>query len=178
MSMELHRAQPNYVMVAFFFLGGLVCAWLALDGWEIRLLFIPLGSTALLVLGLLMAVGAAAAVAFSFRPGPLVIGESGLQVRAAGIARVLPWTAVDALVLEPYDDAAKRDTMRLVLVPAAGVDLGVEVEYANKVDGREGVILFAFTDVREPVADVARVLATYAGPRFVSGVSGQTGPSN
>jgi hypothetical protein len=49
-------------------------------------------------------------------------------------------------------------------------------EYANKVDGRAGVILFAVTDVQEPVADVARALATYAGSRFVSGVSDQIGP--
>ena len=172
--MELHRRHPSYGWVALFIITGLVSIWASQNGWELQLLFIPLGSTPLLIFGLIAVSSAVGAVAVSFRPGPLVIKQAGLRVRTAGINMVIPWAAVDALVLEPYVDG-NVSTARLVLIPAPGVDLGVRAEYSNRIDGRPGVILFAFNDVREPVDEVSRVLAALVGPRFVYGVPGHTG---
>ncbi|GIF98489.1 hypothetical protein [Catellatospora citrea] len=172
--MVLHRARPPYLGVAFFLLGGFVLIWSSLNGWELRFLFIPLGSGALFGFGLLSAVCALGVLAAAFRPAPVVLDESGLALRTAGIKRTLPWSAVDAVLLEPYTEQVggrTETTARLILVPAAGVDLGVSTDYRNMIDGRPSVILVSLKSVRVSTAEVTTALTRYAGGRFVDGVT-------
>jgi hypothetical protein len=169
--MELRRRRPNLFWLAFFLLGGLVIIWASQNGWEMRLLFVPLGSTALLIVGLISVLGALAVLASSFRPTPIVVSESGLRLRVAGIDRSVPWTSIDALILEPYQ--ATPDTLpapRLLLVPSADANLGKVAEYQNKVDGRLSIILLELDSLRAPQGQVIQALATYAGQRFINGV--------
>ncbi|GAA1397234.1 hypothetical protein [Catellatospora coxensis] len=180
--MVLHRARPPYLGLAFFFLAGLFVIWSSMNGWELRFLFIPLGSGALFGIGLLSVLIPLGVLASAFRPAPVVLDASGLTLRTAGIKRTLPWPAVDALILEPYagEHASRTDASgpiaRLVLVPAAGVDLGVAADYRNIVDGRPSVILVSVQALRASSTEVAGALAHYAGARFIDGlIPGPTG---
>ncbi|GAA0909354.1 hypothetical protein GCM10009557_83890 [Virgisporangium ochraceum] len=65
-------------------------------------------------------------------------------------------------MLEPRPDGPPR----LVLVPAAGVDLGVPAEYRNSVDGRASIILLSTSDVRETPDRIDAALRRYAGDRY------------
>ncbi|MFC7243324.1 hypothetical protein ACFQO7_12630 [Catellatospora aurea] len=172
--MVLHRARPPYLGVAFFFLAGLFVIWSSMNGWELRFLFIPLGSGALFGIGLLSVLISLAVLVAAFRPAPVVLDTSGLALRTAGIKRTLPWSAVEALVLEPFTEEVggrTETTARLVLVPAAGVDLGVATEYRDIVGGRPSVILVSVKSLRASTAEVAGALAHYAGGRFVDGLT-------
>ncbi|WP_155374238.1 hypothetical protein [Catellatospora vulcania] len=176
--MVLHRARPPYLGLAFFLLGGLFLIWGSMNGWELRFLFIPLGAGALFGLGLLSALIPVAVLVSAFRPAPVTLDGAGLSLRTAGIKRTLPWSAVDAVILEPYTEEVggrTEATARLVLVPAAGVDLGVSTDYRNTVDGRPSVILVSLKSLRATNAEVAGALNHYAGSRFVDGAT--TGPT-
>jgi hypothetical protein len=105
------------------------------------------------------------------RPSPMVIDESGLHLRVAGIKQMLPWTAVDALILEPGQGSTNNEPPRLILVPAAGANLGVPVKYANRVDGRPSVILLSLGSVKVSVDELKQTLARCAGARFIDGTA-------
>jgi hypothetical protein len=173
--MELHRPRPKFVGIAFFLMAGLFTIWASRNGWQLRVLFVPLGSGALLVVGLIAVLGALAGLASTFRPAPIKLDESGLRLRVAGINRFVPWASVDAVLLEPcagtLDNAGAP---RLLLVPSAEADLGVVAEYQNKVDGRPAIILLSLDSLRESQDQVIQALATCAGQRFINGVSDST----
>ena len=170
--MELRRRRPHLFWIAFFLVGGLVTIGAAQNGWQLRVLVVPLGSGALLVVGLIMVLGALAGLASTFRPAPIALDESGLRLRVAGIDRSVPWTSVDALILEPYQgNLDSTGPARLLLVPSADADLGTVAEYQNKVDGRPSIILLPLDSLRASQDQVIHVLATYAGQRFLNGVS-------
>jgi hypothetical protein len=173
MSMELRRARPKFIWIAVVLLAGLVTVWASQNGWELRILLVPVGSGALLVLGLIAVLGALAGLANSFRPAPMALDESGLRLRVAGINQFVPWASVDAVILEPCAATLnKTSAPRLLLVPSAGANLGVAAEYKNKVDGRSSIILLPLDTIRETYDQVVDAFATYAGQRFVNGVSG------
>lgn len=166
--MTLHYRRPSFFMLGLFLLAGLVIIYLALTGWELRLLFIPIGSTALLVLGLLPILAAVWGVRQALRPDPVSIADAGLRLRVAGLDRVLPWSAIDAVFLEPHVNAGDDShTHRLVVVPTPGADPGITASYANQADGRPSVILLALDEIMESSAAVAHALAVFGGPRFV-----------
>ncbi|MET7422629.1 hypothetical protein [Dactylosporangium sp. NPDC005555] len=167
--MSLHYRRPNFLLLGLSFLAGVVIIWLSLTGSGLTVLFIPLGSTALFVLGVLPILFSLWSVRQAFRPEPVVIEQGGLRLRVAGIDRAVPWAAIDAVFLEPYvNPGDDSHTLRLVVVPAAGADLGVVAEYRNRTDGRPSIILLALDEILEPPADVARSLATYAGPKYAA----------
>ncbi|GAB3808072.1 hypothetical protein [Micromonospora zhanjiangensis] len=177
--MELRRARPKLFWIAFFLVGGLGVMWASQNGWELRLLFIPVGSVALLVAGLLAFLVGVALVASAFRPTPIVLDESGLRLRVAGINRSVPWSSVDAMVLEPHQGPSDgTDAPRLLLVPTADADLGVAAEYRNTVDGRPSVVLLGLDSLADSPDQVIRAFVRYAGRhRFVNGVSGPAMPT-
>lgn len=163
--MQLHRSRSSLVACLLFLVAGPAIVWASQNGWELRLLFIPVGSGALFALGGLTTIGAAIALVNRLLPFEFAMDELGLRLRrVAGISRSLPWAAVAAVILEP--PTVDKGKPRLILVPADGADLGVATEYANKLDGRPSVVLLALDALKESQDEIARALSTYAGPRF------------
>ena len=162
-------------MLGFFFLAGIGIIYASQTGWKLRILFIPLGSTALLVLGVLAILFALWGLRQAFRPDPVTIDATGLGLRGAGINRVVPWGAIDAVFLEPHVNAGDNSsTHRLVVTPAPGVELGTAADYRNQADGRPSIVLLAVDEIQESVTGVHQALATFAGPRVRAG-DGQPG---
>ncbi|MEV4514617.1 hypothetical protein AB0K00_37360 [Dactylosporangium sp. NPDC049525] len=91
----------------------------------------------------------------------LLVGGPG-GVLAGVLFRSVGWASIEAIMFEPRPDGHPR----LVLVPAAGADLGVPAEYRNGVDGRPSVILVNIADVRESPDQVRAALQRYAGDRY------------
>ncbi|MEV1321234.1 hypothetical protein AB0J14_34750 [Micromonospora arborensis] len=166
--MELRRSRPHLFWIAFFLLGGLLTMWASQNGWELRVLIVPVGSGPLFVFGLVSCLGALALVASAFRPTPIVIDEAGLRLRVAGINRCVPWASIDAVLLERPVSTTGGGVPRLVLVPATGVDVGVAAEYANKVDGRLSIILAGLDSLRASQDEVVRAFERYADGRFIN----------
>ncbi|WP_433128171.1 hypothetical protein ACQPWW_00900 [Micromonospora sp. CA-240977] len=173
--MELRRARPHLFWITFFLLGGLLTMWASLNGWELRVLIVPVGSGPLFLFGLVSFLGALALVASTFRPTPIVIDETGLRLHVAGINRSVPWASIDAVLLEsPASTAQGAGVPRLVLVPATGVDVGVAAEYTNKVDGRLSIILLGLDSLRASQDEVVRAFERYAEGRFINDPSAPT----
>jgi hypothetical protein len=163
--MTLHYRR-RLLTAALWAVGGIVFVRASQNGYELRLLFIPLGSLALLLFGVLAFAAALYPLRLLLRPDPVTIGEAGLLIRAAGINGLVPWPAVESVLLATHiDPTSGNRTTRLVLVPAAGAGLGVPVESTG--DGRPSVVLLSIEDIREPVGRVAEALRRFAGPRFV-----------
>ncbi|MFF5225984.1 hypothetical protein [Dactylosporangium sp. NPDC000521] len=167
--MTLHYRRPKFWLLALYFLAGCGVIWASRTGTELTVLvFINLGSTALLILGGLAIVFSLWQLREAFRPDPVVIGEAGLQLKVAGINRLVPWGAIDAVFLEPYvNPGSDTRTHRLVLTPAPGVDLGAKTDYSNQTDGRPSIVLLALDETLHTANEVAQALAAYAGQRFV-----------
>jgi hypothetical protein len=107
------------------------------------------------------------------------IGPEGLRVRLVRIGRtrverLVPWAAIEMVILDqPRHGPRSRarghppSPARLLLVPAAGADLGVPAAHHSPLDGRACVLLFSFNQVRDSPDEVARALARYGASRFV-----------
>jgi hypothetical protein len=163
--MTLHYRR-HLLAAALWAVGGVVLVWASQNGYELRLLFIPLGSLALLLFGVLAFAAALYPLRLLLRPDPVTIGAAGLLVRTAGINGLVPWPAVESVLLATHvDPTSGNRTTRLVLVPAVGAGLGVPAEPAG--DGRPSVVLLSIEDIREPAGRVAEALRRFAGPRFV-----------
>ena len=165
--MTLHYRR-HLLAAGLWAVGGTVLVWASQNGYELRLLFIPLGSLALLLFGVLAFAAGLYPLRLLLRPDPVTIGAAGLLVRAAGINGLVPWPAVESVLLATHiDPTSGNRTTRLVLVPAPGAGLGVPVESAGAGDGRPSVVLLSIEDIRERPDQVAEVLRRFAGPRFV-----------
>ena len=163
--MTLHYRR-HLLAAALWAVGGVVLVWASQNGYELRLLFLPLGSLALLLFGVLAFAAALYPLRLLLRPDPVIIGEAGLLVRTAGINGLVPWPAVESVLLATQvDPTSGNRTTRLVLVPAVGAGLGVPAESAG--DGRPSVVLLSIEDIREAADQVAEALRRFAGPRFV-----------
>jgi len=163
--MTLHYRR-HLLAAALWAVGGVVLVWASQNGYELRLLFVPLGSLALLLFGVLAFAAALYPLRLLLRPDPVIIGEAGLLVRTAGINGLVPWPAVESVLLATHvDPTSGNRTTRLVLVPAVGAGLGVPAESAG--DGRPSVVLLSIEDIREAADQVAEALRRFAGPRFV-----------
>ncbi|GAA2605047.1 hypothetical protein GCM10010399_40120 [Dactylosporangium fulvum] len=97
----------------------------------------------------------------------MVISEAGLALRVAGINRAVPWSAIDAVLVEAHVDTTDNSrTLRLVLVPAQGADLGVPAAYQNTVDGRPSVVLLDLDEIHDAESAI-QALGRFAHDRFV-----------
>jgi hypothetical protein len=171
--MTLQYRRPNFLMVGFFLLAGLGVVYASQTGWELSLMFIPIGSTGLLVIGVIAILFALWSLRQAFRPDPVTIDQTGLKLRVAGINRVVSWGAIDAVFLEPYvNPGSDTSTHRLIVTPAPGADLGTAAEYRNQADGRPSIILLALDEIVQSPAEVHQALAAYAGPRFAPAIPG------
>lgn len=131
--MELHRRHPNHFLVFFFLLGGIVTIWAPQNGWQLRFLVVSVGSAPLFTAGLIMTLGALASLASTFRPAPIALSQSALRLRAGGINGSVPWTSIDALLLEPHQGTLDSSgAPRLLLFPSADANLGTAAEYQTR----------------------------------------------
>ncbi|MEU8112686.1 hypothetical protein [Micromonospora sp. NPDC048947] len=122
----------------------------------------------------------AAAVAFGLATGGRLVRDAvlpfrvdvdvdGLSVRIPKLKRHLLWDEVAAVVLADAPTTADRPTLRrprVLLVPAAGVSLGVPLPEKSPVDGQAAIELFALAEVAYGEDQFARDLAVLAGERF------------
>ncbi|MEH1167112.1 hypothetical protein V6V47_17190 [Micromonospora sp. CPCC 205539] len=154
---ELRRSRGAPVLALVCVLGGVVLLALPHDGAVLRTI-VAVGA---IVLGVV-------ALVSTLRPFRFGIGADGLTIRRPGLRRSIPWSEVDALVLdEPTRQDGRAVPPRLLLVPAAGVSLGSPVTARHPVDGRPAVELLVLDQVRDQPEQVVAALTRYAGDRFV-----------
>ncbi|MFG1917571.1 hypothetical protein [Micromonospora sp. NPDC048898] len=94
------------------------------------------------------------------------VDPQGWSVRTPKLKRHLRWDEVAAVVLVDDPAAVGRRTLRgprLLLVPAAGVRLGVPLPEKSPVDGRAAIELFELREVKYEEDQFARDLAVLAG---------------
>ncbi|MFI6068541.1 hypothetical protein ACIA47_25165 [Micromonospora sp. NPDC051227] len=97
------------------------------------------------------------------------VDSDGLSMRIPKLKRHLLWDEVAAVVLADAPATADRRTLRrprLLLVPAAGVSLGVPLPEKSPVDGQAATELFELAEVAYGEDQLARDLAVLAGERF------------
>ncbi|MEU8406116.1 hypothetical protein AB0C19_07910 [Micromonospora sp. NPDC048842] len=97
------------------------------------------------------------------------VDSHGLSVRIPKLKRHLPWDEVAAVVLADAPGTTVQRMLRgprLLLVPAAGVSLGVPLPEKSPVDGQAAVELFELGEVAYKEDRFARDLALLAGERF------------
>lgn len=156
--MELHRRRGVPVVgVVFLVLGLYLLSAGAANSSIVRLIA---GALFLLASGLHL---------FDrLKPFRFHIGADGLRLRSAGINGLVPWKAIDAVVLEqPAPSSAKRNPHpRLLLVPTEGADLGVPLQHRSPVDGRACAASLSFDEVKESPEQVAQALAQHGGGRY------------
>ncbi|MEG3632182.1 DivIVA domain-containing protein [Micromonospora palythoicola] len=104
----------------------------------------------------------------SLRPFRFRIGADGLDLRAAGLNRLVPWAEIGAIVLDqPARGAgAAPPTPSLLLVPGVGSTIDRPLTGRNPVDGRPALVLLDLADVRESADEVAAELTRVSGGRF------------
>jgi hypothetical protein len=107
------------------------------------------------------------------------IGPEGLTVRLVRLFEprvkvVAPWGAIDTVILDQPRHGRRSQSRghppqpaRLLVVPAAGVDLGLPATHRSPLDGRACILLLSFNQVRDSPDEVAQALAQYGGSRFV-----------
>lgn len=106
---------------------------------------------------------------YGLRPFRFYIGFEGLTVRLTGIDRLVPWTEIDAIVLDqplPVLTGTKTPSPVLLLVPASGSTLDLPLMHRSPVDDRPCLVLLELHDVRESPDEVADALARFGGSRF------------
>jgi hypothetical protein len=102
-------------------------------------------------------------------PFSFVIGPTGLKVRRRGLNRQWDWSLIETILLVPGTVGVSerpRHRARLLLMPTAGVDLGVPLSESSPTDGRACLLLLDFRGVREQSAKVADSLRGYCSQRF------------
>ena len=156
-AVELRRKRAPLVVAVVFLLLGL---------WVLVLAESP---TVIAVVGavLLVAFNGGRLVAAVVRPFRFRIGADGLDVRVAGLNRLVPWHEIDAVVLRRPAAGAGRSPW-LLLVPAAGT-LDRPLTERSPVDGRSGLLLLDLGTVRQPVDEITAALVRFGGGRFVDG---------
>ena len=164
--MELHRSPRVLMQPLLFMLLGLLSMALPSVAYLFGWIFV-LGQFILWIGGGFCAVAGAYGVYAAMRTFRFQIDESGLHLSlpdVKGINPHIPWECIDTIIVEGRPDGGPR----IVLVPAEDAQIGVEPQYANKVDGRPSVILIKVAEVKESSDQVAAGLRTYAGTRFLA----------
>lgn len=97
------------------------------------------------------------------------IDSQGWSVRTPKLNHYLYWDEIAAVVLAEAPATSRRRPAaapRLLLVPAAGVNLGVPLTDESPVDGQAAVELFQLNEVDYGEGQLARNLSVMAGGRF------------
>ncbi len=160
--MEVHRTRSYLVLSLVFQFSALV---LLLAGAARRSL-----TTGTVVAIFVLVVVGIALLAPARRPFRFVVGADGLVVRLPGMDRRIAWPEIEAILLVPSVAAVARDKRRaaeLLLIPAAGVDLGIPLSGRSPVDERPALPVVDFGEVRERPDQVAQALTTFGGECFV-----------
>ncbi|MFI6262142.1 DivIVA domain-containing protein [Micromonospora sp. NPDC051006] len=118
--------------------------------------------------GLALVIGGALVVS-ELKPFTFQIGADGLTLRTAGLNRLMPWSEIDAIILDqpvPTVGGSTSKSPTLLLVPADGSTIGRPLDGQSAVDGRAGLVLLDLDDVRQKTDEVAAALARFGGDRF------------
>ncbi|MGC1211064.1 MAG: hypothetical protein WA890_07350 [Micromonospora sp.] len=97
------------------------------------------------------------------------VDSQGWSVRTPKLNHNLRWDEIAAVVLAEAPASARRRTAaapRLLLVPAAGVSVGVPLTEESPVDGQAAVELFRLNEVDYGEGRLVRDLGMMAGERF------------
>lgn len=160
--MELRRNR-HLLMTALL----LLCGGLALCRFRPELTF---GNVAAGLVAAAALTFAAVGLWLGLRPWRFRIGPDGLALRLGRLHRTLAWHEIDAVVLHlpvpDLGDSSQARSPQLLLIPAAGVDLGRPADVPSPVDGRPGVPLLDLSDVKDTADEVAAALSAAAGRRF------------
>ena len=168
--LELRRSRRTLVLGIAFAVGGLallLCGFGA-DSTIGSVVYVVVGGLALLI--------AIVVVREERRPFRFAIDPHGLNLRARGINRLVPWAEIDAVILDqPVPRAGslndRRSGPHLVLVPAAGSELAGRVTAESLSDGRAGLVVLDLDDVKESREQIAAALRTFSGGRFTDALS-------
>ncbi len=111
---------------------------------------------------------AGAFVAYQFRPFRFGIGADGLDLRVAGLARLVPWAEIEAVILDqPLPPGGrKRKAPSLLLLPAVASTIDRPLTGRSPVGGRPALVLLSLDRVQQPVDEVAAALTRFGGSRF------------
>ncbi|GIJ79251.1 DivIVA domain-containing protein [Micromonospora phaseoli] len=100
----------------------------------------------------------------SLRPFRFRIAAEGLDLKVAGLNRLVSWAEIDAIVLGQAADAG-TPSPSLLLVPA-GSTIDRPLAGRSPVDGRAALVLLDLADVRQSADEVAAELTRVSGGRF------------
>ncbi|MFJ1539770.1 hypothetical protein ACIODS_14635 [Micromonospora chalcea] len=105
---------------------------------------------------------------FRLRPFRFRIGADGLDLRVAGLNRLVAWAEIDAVVLDqPLPSAGrKQKAASVLLVPATAVTIDRRLTGRSPVDGRPALVLLDLDQVQQPADEVAAALARFGASRF------------
>ncbi|MEV4712600.1 DivIVA domain-containing protein [Micromonospora sp. NPDC049374] len=111
----------------------------------------------------------------SLRPFRFRIGPDGLDLRVAGLNRLVPWAEIDTIVLgQPARAAAAGPAApSLLLVPGVGSAIDRPLVGRTPVDDRPALVLLSLADVRESADEVAAELTRVSGGRFTDARQGR-----
>ncbi|MFI8806859.1 MULTISPECIES: hypothetical protein [Micromonospora] len=120
-----------------------------------------------ILLGLWL-VSAGLFVAYQLRPFRFRIGADGLDLRVAGLNRLVAWAEIDAVVLDqPLPSRGRKQrAAKVLLVPATAATIDRPLTSRSPVDGRPALKLLDLDQVRQPADDVADALARFGAGRF------------
>ncbi|MBQ1046469.1 hypothetical protein KBX35_28095 [Micromonospora sp. C32] len=132
------------------------------------LLYLTSPSTVRWILLGLWLLSAAAFVAYQLRPFRFRIGADGLDLRVAGLNRLVAWAEIEAVVLDqPLPTAGrKQKAASVLLVPATAATIDRRLTGRSPVDGRPALVLLDLDQVQQPPGEVAAALAQFGGSRF------------
>nr|WP_030503942.1 hypothetical protein [Micromonospora purpureochromogenes] len=132
------------------------------------LLYLTSASTVRWILLSLWLVSAGVFVAYQLRPFRFRIGADGLDLRVAGLNRLVAWAEIDAVVLDqPLPSAGrKQKAASVLLVPATAATIDRRLTGRSPVDGRPALVLLDLDQVQQPADEVADALARSGASRF------------
>ncbi|MGW0435565.1 hypothetical protein ACWDV4_23875 [Micromonospora sp. NPDC003197] len=167
-SMKLRRSysdRVSFLMFGMLMLSGAVAAAYKAAtesrGWSGWLFY---G-----VLGLLCLAIAYPRVRRAILPFRVDVDSQGWSIRTPKLNRHLRWDEITAVVLVESPSVPRQRVAlgpRLLLVPAAGVSLGVPLTEESPVDGQAAVELFRLNEVDWDGPRLVRQLTVLAGERF------------
>ncbi|WP_422736211.1 hypothetical protein ACN263_21810 [Micromonospora sp. WMMD729] len=168
---ELVKLRRPYIDRLIPFLFGLLMLWGAISV-TYAALTIEVGWIGLLFCGAVVLFGlaiAGAVLRHAVLPFRVDVDARGLSVRTPKFKRDLRWDEVTAVVLADAPATARPGSAaapRLLLVPAAGVSLGVPLTEETGLGGQAAVELFQLSEVDYEDDLLLRDVAALAGDRF------------